>query len=297
MSRINRARINAGDSVDATDLNARFNDYVQPGALDLANHAAASVDLPQVRGNDLITVNADRVVLGSGVWDHSVVQSIPSATVAPATLAEVGAGATRLTFGAGGWSLDPGDILRVYWDIGANPNITGRPYASPHVGTIPIDDGAGGNIDLNDCFACWVLHLQWDITSPALTAFGAVPGQNDYQAGTPSGSAYVYQQAGQTIVPAYQEFTSPGDAVNGAINSAPVQRDLKWQGVSGSYWTINQTGAPLVVYGLRIVAHGIYHTRHDATGNKLSLDTAVGGVNQYLELTQGQLTAIHQRTG
>jgi hypothetical protein len=98
-------------------------------------------------------------------------------------------------------------------------------------------------------------------------------------------------------VPAFQEFTSPGDAVNGAINSAPVQRDLGWQGVSGSYWTINQTGAPLVVYGLRIVAHGIYHTRHDATGNKLSLDTAVGGVNQYLELTQGQLTAIHQRTG
>jgi hypothetical protein len=64
MSRIIQDRINAGESIDATDLNSRYTAYSQPGALDVANHGAASIDLPQVRGNQLITIDSQRVVLG-----------------------------------------------------------------------------------------------------------------------------------------------------------------------------------------------------------------------------------------
>jgi hypothetical protein len=37
MSRIDRPRVEDGDSIEATDLNSRFTDYSQPGALNAFN--------------------------------------------------------------------------------------------------------------------------------------------------------------------------------------------------------------------------------------------------------------------
>jgi len=293
MSRIIQDRIDAGESIDATDLNNRYTAYNQPGALDVANHGAASIDLPQVRGNQLITVDSKRVVLGTGVWDHSSVQSIPSATASPATPAEVGGGSTRLDFGLTGWTITSGDILRVYWDIGARPYITGRPYATPNLGALAIDNGAGGSFDLNDCLACWVLHLEMDTTDATLANFVPVPGQTDFQTGTPA-FGNLSQTAATTVVPAYLEYSAEGNAVEGATN-ARTTLDMRWGGVSGAYW-FTPSGSQ-TIYGLRIVAHGIYHAKRSGTQNRLELYTAVGGVTQYLELTQGQLSAVHMRRG
>jgi len=293
MSRIIQDRINAGDSIDATDLNNRYTAYSQPGALDVANHGAASIDLPQVRGNQLITIDSQRVVLGTGSYDHSSVESIPSATASPATLAEVGGGSTRLNFGLTGWTITPGDILRVYWDTSARPYVTGRPYAAPNLGALTIDNGSGGGFDLNDCLACWVLHLQWDITDPTLSNFTAVPGQSDFQVGTPAQST-LSSCAAMTVVPAYLEYSAQGNANEGATNARTLL-DMRWNGVSGAYW--HTPSGNVTVYGMRIVAHGIYHAAHTAGLNRLYLYTAVGGVTQYLELTQGQLSAVHMRRG
>ena len=58
MSRIIQDALAPGDTIDATDLNTRFTAYSQAGALDLANHAASSIDLPQVRGRSLIPLNS-----------------------------------------------------------------------------------------------------------------------------------------------------------------------------------------------------------------------------------------------
>lgn len=293
MSRIIQDALAPGEAIDATDLNTRFTAYSQAGALDLANHAASSIDLPQVGGQALITLNSQRTVLGTGTFDHGTVETVPSATASPATKYEVGGGTTRLTFGAGGWTIGTGEVLRVYWDTSANPIITGRPYAAPSYGTLGIDDGAGGQFDLNDCLACWVLHLEMDTTSSALTNWGPVPGQGDFQSGTPA-FENTSNLAAVTLVPAWLEYSAEGNAVNGATN-ARTQRDLKWMGVSGAYW-LNPTGST-TIYGLRIVATGIYHAAFTGSGNRLELDTGVGGVGQTLELSSGQLSAIHQRMG
>lgn len=293
MSRIIQDRINPGAAIDAGDLNTRFTAYSQPGALDLANHAAGSVDLPQVRGQSIITLNALRTPLGTGTFDHATVETVPSATSSPATRYEIGGGTTRLVFGGSGWTIGTGDVLRVYWDTSARPLVSGRPYADPNLGTLAIDDGAGGQFDLNDCLACWVLHLEMDTTSSALAAWVPVPGQGDYQSGSPS-FENVDAMAAQTIVPAYLEYSKEGNAVEGTTNDRTLLA-MQWGGVSGCYW-LNPTSS-MTIYGLRVVVTGIYHAAATVSRNRLELFTAVGGASQKLELTTGQLSAIHQRMG
>jgi len=293
MSRIIRPRINAGDSIAAADLNTRFADYSQAGALDLANHAAGSVDLPQVRQQSIITIDSKRTTLGTGAFDHSTVETVSSAGSSPATLYEIGGGSTRLSFGASGWTIASTDIMRVYWDTSARPLVTGRPYGAPGLGTLSIDDGAGGAFDINDCLACWVLHLEMDTTSSSLSNFVPVPGQGDYQSGSPA-FTNTSAMAAQTIIPAYLEYSAEGNANAGATN-ARTTLAMEFGGVSGAYW-LNPTGST-TIYGLRVVAHGIYHAGFSAASNKLELFTAVAGASQKLELTVGQLSAIHQRMG
>ncbi len=291
MSRIIQNRINPGAAIDAADLNTRFTAYSQPGALDLANHAAGSVDLPQVRGQSIITLNALRTQLGTGTFDHATVETVPSATSSPATRYEIGGGTTRLVFGGSGWTIGTGEVLRVYWDTSARPIVSGRPYAAPGLGTLAIDNGSGGATDLNDCFACWVAHLQWDTTSALLTNFAAVPGQSDFTPGFSS----VQSLAGSSLIPAYLEYSPEGHAADGLMSSAPTQKALRWMGTQGSWFTARgPTSGVVTVYGLRIVVSGIYHAAFTGSDNRLELFTALAG-SCTLDLSQGRLIALHQR--
>jgi hypothetical protein len=291
MSRINRPRIEPGDEIAAADLNARFDDYSQPGALDVANHGLGAIDLPQIQAQKLITLDSKADAIGTGVWDHTSPQNIAASGASPPTLTELGgAGNGRLALGAG-YTLNPGDLLRVYWNLGAEPNVTGRPYAAPGLGTLAIDNGSGGATDLNDCFACWVAHLQWDTTSALLNNFAAVPGQSDFTPGFSS----VQSLAGSSLIPAYLEYSPEGHAANGQMSSAPTQKALRWMGTQGSWFTARgPTSTVVTVYGLRIVVSGIYHAAFVASDNRLELFTALAG-SCTLDLSQGRLTALHQR--
>ena len=292
MSRINRPRINAGDAIDATDLNDRFDDYTQPGALDRFNHGVGAIDLPQLQGQNLITVDSASAAIGSGVWDHTSPQNIAASGSSPSTLTELGGtGNGRLSFGLTGWTIAPGDVLRVWWNFGAEPLVTGRPYAAPAFGTLPIDNGSGGSTDLNDCLACWVAHLQWDITSPALTNWAAVNGQSDFT----TANTAVTALAATSLVPAYLEYSPEAHANEGQMSSAPTQKDLKWMGTQGSYFRAHeQATGSTTIYGLRIVVHGIYHAGFSGSLNELKTFTALAG-SCTLNLSQGRLSAIHQR--
>lgn len=203
MSRINRPRINAGDSIDATDLNDRFDDYSQAGALDTFNHGVGAIDLPQIQGQKLITLASASGGIGTGIWDHTTPQNIGASGASPSTLTELGGvGNGRVSLGAG-WTLNPGDILRVWWNFGAEPLVAGRPYAAPNLGALAIDNGSGGSTDLNDCLACWVAHLQIDTTDATLTNFNAPIGQSDFTNPTTAVTAL----AASSLVPAYLEST------------------------------------------------------------------------------------------
>lgn len=291
MSRINRPRINAGDSIDATDLNDRFDDYSQAGALDTFNHGVGAIDLPQIQGQKLITLASASGGIGTGIWDHTTPQNIGASGASPSTLTELGGvGNGRVSLGAG-WTLNPGDILRVWWNFGAEPLVVGRPYAAPNLGVVNIDDGGGGSTDLNDCLACWVAHLQIDTTDATLTNFAAPIGQSDF----PNPTTAVTALAASSLVPAYLEYSPEAHASEGLMSSAPTQKDLKWMGTQGSYFrAMGPSSGSLTIYGLRIVVHGIYHADFAGSQNQLRLFTALSGPCT-LNLSQGKLSAVHQR--
>ncbi len=298
MSRIIRPRIDEGALIDATDLNARFDDYSQSGALDQTNHRDSSIDLSHVRGNAIIVKNALRAVLGIGAFDHSVVESFASAAAGPATPVEVGAGATRLVLGGAGWTVAVGDVIRVYWDINAHPIFAGTPWTAVGAdGNMAIDDGAAGSVGVTDGFHCWVLHLEWDVTSNALVNWTPVTGQDGFQTG--AGTSSLALQAALTIIPPWVVYTTPGNADEGVVTGALVSKDLSWQGTSGSYSYAPDPdiGSAVTIYGFRVVAHGIYHAAFNANINALELDVNVGGAGQTLDLGIGQISALHQTTG
>ena len=70
MSRIQRPRIVDGQPVTATDLNNRFTDYSQAGALNAFNVRDAALDLPQMKA-DWFTRDIWEQTLGEYNLSHS----------------------------------------------------------------------------------------------------------------------------------------------------------------------------------------------------------------------------------
>ena len=127
-----------------------------------------------------------------------------------------------------------------------------------------------------------------------MTHWLAVPGQGDYQSGTPAAENNA-NQAGQSVISAWLEYSLPGNANNGAVSDRTSKPQV-WNGVRGSYFNALDTGdGPVTVYGLRMVVSGIYHPDFSTSFNQLKLDHVVAGAGQTLELSQGQIMALHQR--
>ena len=57
MSRIDRERLEPGDTLTATDLNNRYNDYSQTGTIDADNTRDGAVDVPHIP-SDATLINA-----------------------------------------------------------------------------------------------------------------------------------------------------------------------------------------------------------------------------------------------
>jgi hypothetical protein len=140
---------------------------------------------------------------------------------------------------------------------------------------------------------CWILSLQWDITDATLTNWVDVFGQTGfsstvgaYTGGTLEGCRAAY------AVPAWIHNTLNSDSNQlGTTDSVGV----KWYGTSGTFY-YNPSTPGVTVYGIRVVIHGIYCAAQTASDNYLIVDSAVGGANQYLQYSAGQLSALHQRT-
>ncbi len=299
MSRIYRPRIEPGSSVDAADLDARFADFDQAGALSAVNLRDGAVDLPQLKTTNFFCKNAARGAIGINDLYHASPNTLASYTggtfPTPTPVADGGGTATPLALGAG-WSMVAGDILRVYWDLSVRPRYLdtaggGPGRLAPNTVTLGVF-GSASTTTIGDNGHAWLAWLEWDITSASLTNFVPVEGQSAFTSaldGSHYGALLSLTRA-TTAIPCWTDWD---DAQEGQITGVQKTNSILWRGVSGTYYYV-PTG-PVTIYGIRVVIAGIAHAFSIGSANLYAWDANVGGADQYLEYTGGGITAIQHR--
>lgn len=295
MSRIPQAPVQPGDIATAAAENARFDAFSLPSAIDAANVRDAAFDLPQF-GTGCIMLHSTSEALGTGDWRHSSPNTVASfggagaATKNP-VLDAVGA---ETYIGPIAWTMAVGDILRVYFDLSVRPRYEVSSWLASTDGKYWINDGAGGSHAAWDGGHCWLFSLQWDITSAALVNWVEVSGQTAYgaTAGARTGGQLSDSPA-SFPVPAWVHTTH--DLDRGRMTSIPLfdAYGVRWTSVSGTWYYV--PAAPITIYGLRVVIHGLYHGGQATNVNYLLVDPAVEDPTVFLEYDAGQITALHQR--
>jgi hypothetical protein len=297
MSRITRGRITDGQAVDATDLNDRYSDYSQAGALNAFNTRDSAFDLPHFKTTGFQLEQHAAANLGYFDWKHTASNTVSGQTGTPAAphiVSDSGATPTVLQLGGlAGWTLTTSNILRVYWDLSVRPYYTGsRPwtaggslseYIFPHI--------SGGTTDVATGISCWPFWLQWDVTSSALTNWVDVPGQGDFNTAV---STYYGNQladcSSTSVVPAFLE--TAGSPVDGEFNTQ-LTVEVGWTSVAGS-WHYQRQPTPQTVYGLRVVFTGICHAFNTGGVNWLVRDDAVSP-SARLDYNGGSIRALLMR--
>ena len=291
MSRIVRAAVNDGDTLDAASLNDRFSDYTQTD-LNAFNHRDAAHDLPQFAKVWLQTYQ-QQVTLGLNDWKHGSTVSVSGMTAMPAAAHPIEDGAgnpTDMSFGAG-LTISPGEVLRVYWNLSVKPDDGTNWNTAGSLAYYDFNNGSGGAQPTSTWGACWVFYLEWDITSSARTNYVPVVGQSDFTTviGGKYGNALSICEA-SSVVPADLRMAAPNQ---GNVPIASETGNLEWRGVSGA-WYYPRTGSDLTIYGLRLVVKGVMHPWHVGTTNYLVHDTTFS-TDAALEYNGGNLAVIKQR--
>lgn len=249
MSTVVNDSFERGEVVTDAGLSAKFTDIAS---------ATSDIDAANVRNESFDRFNLDHNAAASNAEiilkdarSQSNAASHTAGTVYPASETRTNrelahASGTRITFGAAGKVIDDGDVLRVYWHVWADE------YTKTTTASADRQN------------SCWLVWLQWDVTSNALANFTEVPGQSafntDYGA---DGSALarvvggpVSETAATMVLPHMTRYT---DSVP---SSAYVPyRDLTAFRV---YEWVNDTGAPVTIYGLRIVMDGLFYPWYTA---------------------------------
>ena len=184
-----------GDDLNAASLNDRFTAYTQTD-LNQFNHRDAAHDLPQFSTGFMLT-HAQTQGIGLNNWKHSSFVTVNGMTSMPAAASPVenGSGAvSEMSFGAG-LTLSTDELLRAYWDLSVFANPGSNWDSATSLGFYSMSDGSLGTQKASTWGACWVLYLEWDITSAARAAYVPVSGQSDF---SPQSSAASEGQRSQT---------------------------------------------------------------------------------------------------
>lgn len=310
MSRIDRPRVEDGDSIEATDLNSRFTDYSQAGALNAFNVRDAAFDLPQFDQPGASTFGflasyQNSALIGANDWKHSSVVTVTGVSASPPPAAPFivgtsGGTPTPISLGAAGLTVAAGEVLRVYWDLSVYPHWEGtRPWTTgASVDFYVFDKGSGVAQNLGTNAACWVFWLQWDITSNALANWTEVPNQSDFRTDLyGDGSAYGAQLGdtmSSSVVPAYIDRAIPD---NGLIPATPIQASVGWRGASGS-WYYPKTSGSQTIYGLRLVFTGPMSPNHNTVSGANNLIHSVAwSSDSRLSYAGGSIDVVKQRIG
>jgi hypothetical protein len=295
MSRITTPPAEDGEAVTATDLNARFTAFSQANAINTFNTRDGAFDLPQFSSTRFMAPLMATANIGYDNWKHAAYNTDVAPASGPAIpfLVRDGAGVyTPLSFGPAGWTIQPNQVLRVYWDLSVRPRVTGTPWraAGAPLGFWSI--GSGAHKEVATGMSCWAFWLQWDQTSSALTNWVNVPQQGFFNdtVGSLIGSSLA-NTMGTTVVPPWIDTAAVPD--DGSFNSRNTF-DVGWTGISGDFHHI--PGAPLTIYGLRVMFTGTLHAWQQGGVNYLVRDdptNASGDVS--IDHQDGRLEAMVMR--
>jgi len=308
MSRIIRPPVVAGETTDATTLNSTYDDYSQAGGLNQYNTRDQAFGIPHLAPDVKLIKNTDTVQLGTGATSHSSTPVVVTALAGGSTVHPVEDGAgneTRLNFGAGGWTINSGDCLRVWWNLSVQTtNINNDPFWNTSPDALGLYNVPSAQ--LSDGFHCWLAYIEWDITSLGLTNWVPVPGQapptSSFDSGTYTGLRVADMNASTVISPwtlTSYAFGTEGDMPAG---NQGVRRDHGWYAPYGMY--VHAPGAPVTVYGIRLVLVGILHPVHLSTGNKenilafdYNLRNTIAPTYPTLLYLSGRMAAVHMSMG
>ena len=297
MSRIDRARIVDGDQATAASLNDRFDDFSQANDLDRFNLRDAAVDLPQLaKSPDFQAPFVQVDDIGKSDLLHASPVQVGGFTSSPYTsphVVEDGAGNATFATYSGGLTVDPEEVLRIYWSLSVDVDIT----ASPYRGGIQFNQisHSSGSTDVSTSAGCFVAWLQWDITSSSLGAWTEVPGQGDFKTafGSFYGNALTNCKA-TTVIPLWAHWSTDLEGSTGPQSADMDARTMGWRGISGAWHYVPTSST--TIYGLRLVMVGVMHPRRVSTAgaNNLVLDPTIGSQVTF-EYTGGQLVTFVNR--
>ncbi len=298
MSRITRARIEAGESLTSADLNNRYSDYTQTN-LNLDNAADGSIDYQQLPSSSVLKA-VQQQALGTGDVQHTSVQTVLRTTSGPGTATIVAPALGFALNGSSGFTLATNDVIRVYITYQCRGMLNSHnPNVLTTMGTITFQErptSGGATTTCNLGAMAWLFQLQWDITSSGLTGWAQLPNQNNLQSQWSSTSKYgaaVSDLAGTAFVPAWWSGGMYWD--NGRHNNSDFHsRNTGWRAVTLT-WVYKNTGSPVTVYGLRTVARGLYHPYNDGSNNGIVLDEGTYSNQPTLEVGVGNAVVMHMR--
>lgn len=297
MSRIDRVPIQNGQSITAADLNSRFGDFVQPGALNQFNTAEAAIDLPQLQTGwqaQYIT----EITLGQADLLMATPNIVAAVTAYPAggqIVEDYGGTDSVMNFGLLGKTISNREVLRLYWSLtvswdysvsGGGPSSLWDITVTSTVSTTTLTSSLGG----------YVMYPEWDITSSALANFVPVPGQSDFQDGidTYEGAALEDCMATTFIPAGWVQFSN--DADEGITPAAGrVTSSLQRMGVSGAWHYSGEESGAVTVYGIRWRIIGLVHPYNSGGVNYLVVDLDSSGDHELL-YSSGTAQAIIHRT-
>lgn len=315
MSRIIRPPVVAGETTDATTLNSTYDDYSQAGGLNQFNTRDQAFGIPHLAPDVKLIKNTGTVQLGTGATSHSSTPVVVDALQAGSTVHPVEDGAgnpTQLNMGLG-WTINSGECLRVWWNLSVQTtNINNNPFwnTSPDaLGLYSVPNSIGpGSQQLSDGFHCWLAYIEWDITSVLLNNWVPVPGQapptSSFDSGTYTGLRVADMNASTVISPWTLTSYSHGTKGEMPVPQQGTRRDHGWYAPYGMY--VHAPGAPVTVYGIRLVLVGILHPIHNLLGDEenilvfdYNLRNTVGPPATFPTLLylSGRMAAVHMSMG
>ena len=302
MSRLTKKAVEDGDLTNALDLNARFAEFSQSAEIDEFNTRDGAFDLPQFKRGALSFLAPHMAVkeMGWNLWKHSSdwtfngqVSGLPPYRVKDAAGAD-----DVLSFGPSGFTLENGDLLRVYWDLSVRPYWeSGRPWANPSADMSFQFPATLGNVRIFSGYGCWAFWLQWDTTSSALTNFVNVPGQGDFNTGAPGapgGGELLSNCQSTSVVQSVIEYSQRFQ--NGVAIGSVVDTAVGWTTADGAWHYPRTAPNPITVYGVRVVFSGPFTAHNNGGRNYLIRADAVAD-DARLDQQAGSIQALVMRQG
>lgn len=309
--RVQNASFVPGTASTAALLNEKFTDIVTltTGAIDDANVAEEGLDIEQFKYSQIATSGAIRL----RYLDKQSTDVLPGSgtaypNTATRTVTEIAHGSgTRLVTGATGTTLEDGDVLEVH-------------FSTLIDGVTAIENFAAGLNEVFRLFPCWLVWLQWDITSNALANWTEPPKQGNFNTDYGAESSGAYTIRGSTVavvsgtggtsatMPLQHISIFRGDSAFSNTRAQPGSKpggDDNYhlpptgQQSMRSYFFKNETGSTITIYGFRLVIDGLYYpwrTAANLNNRLVHLETdPAGALGQNITLSECYIAAKIQR--